>query len=98
MNKDRKIAPMKTKFIHSVILMLLLALTAHEAHAAVSHDVEACEVCIHVQTNDDMDVDSAQTYIELETALHIKCSGNINEVSQNTIQSADLIRGPPKFS
>ncbi|MCX7554713.1 hypothetical protein OS175_12555 [Marinicella sp. S1101] len=89
---------MNTKLIHSIIFALLLALTAHEAHSAVSHDVEACEVCIHVQSNDDAVPASAATYLSMETAIAIKCSGNFNAFIKPTTQHTDLIRGPPQHS
>lgn len=89
---------MNTNFIHCLIILLLLALSAHEAHAAVFHDIEACEVCIHVQSNNDLDIDSAQPYVEFDIALHIKCSGNFSEFISDSVQTAEFIRGPPTFS
>lgn len=89
---------MNTKLIHTIIFALLMSLTAHEAHSAVSHDVEACEVCIHIQSNDDALNTPANSYSEFETALPTKCSGNINALFNKRSYTADLIRGPPAHS
>ncbi len=96
--KGSKMRTMNTKLIHSVIFLLLLAMTAHEAHAAVSHDVEACEVCIHLQSNDDALADTSVAYLAYDIALHQKVVNHSSITANIALHSSDLIRGPPLYT
>lgn len=90
---------MNTRLIHVVVFLLLLSLTAHEMHAAVSHDAEeACEVCIHVQSNDDVLPAAEPHYLLLDVAYHVKIKSTTQTFQSNTSCAADPIRGPPQFS
>ncbi len=79
-------------------LMLLLSLTAHEVHASVIHDVETCDVCIHIQSNNDVLGDISPPYILLDLAFHLKIKAQQNPLKPTLQSTADYIRGPPTFS
>ncbi len=81
-----------------MILMLLLSLTAHEVHASVIHDVETCDVCIHIQSNDDGLGNLSPPYILLDVAFHLKIKAQQNPLKLTLQPAADYIRGPPTFS
>ena len=89
---------MKALTIHSVILLLLLSLTVHEVHMSVNHDIETCDVCIHIQSNNDAIVDTSQHYILLDVAFHLKIKAQYPHLKPSLQQTADFIRGPPAFS
>jgi hypothetical protein len=89
---------MNTKIIHITVLFLLISLTAHEVHAVVVHDAETCDVCIHIQSNNDALVDNPPQYIVLDLAFHLKFKAQITRFQSTLNSTADLIRGPPSFS
>ena len=92
------IMAMNTNHIHIVVVLLLLSLTVHEAHAATSHETEACEVCIHIQSNDDVLPVNSPQYILIDSAFHLKLKAQYLPLKNTIDYSADFIRGPPQFS
>ena len=90
-------ATMNTRFIHIMIVMLLLSLTAHEAHSAVIHDVETCEVCVQAQSNDDSTTGQQPQYLLFDDAL---IKNRVHQTVSNPVEqtAVDFIRGPPIFS
>ncbi len=89
---------MNTKIIHLVIAFILLSLTAHEVHTVVIHDVETCDVCIQIQSNDDGSDDASPQYIELDLAFHLKTKAENHTLKLLFQTTADYIRGPPTLS
>jgi hypothetical protein len=89
---------MNVSTIHSVILLLLLSLTVHEVHMSVNHDIETCDVCIHMQSNNDAIVDTSPQYVLLDAAFHLKIKAQYPHLKPSLQTTADLIRGPPAFS
>ncbi len=73
-------------------------MSVHVVHTSVMHDSESCEVCIHVQSNDDWSDERADHYLVFDAALHDRFSGD-NHSSVHAFQhNSDLIRGPPCFT
>ena len=89
---------MNASTIHSVILLLLLSLTVHEVHMSVNHEIDTCDVCIHIQSNNDAIVDTSPQYILLDVAFHLKIKASSPHLKPSSQQTADFIRGPPAFS
>ncbi len=89
---------MNSRLIHSVILMLLLSLTVHEAHSAVIHEFETCDVCIHIQSNDDSTLNYQSQYILLDVAFQIKIKAHTHDLIPTIQTTVEFIRGPPTFS
>lgn len=81
-----------------MIVMLLLSLTAHEVHSAVIHDVETCEVCVQVQSNDDSATGQQPQYVLFDDAFHIKTKAHLTILSPVEKIAVEFIRGPPIFS
>ncbi|MGJ8664442.1 MAG: hypothetical protein ACSHWU_12375 [Marinicella sp.] len=81
--------------IHIVLFVLLLSMTAHAAHATVVHETEKCEVCIHMQTNDDWMDEPVKHYLVHDTSLHQKYASEINHSVNFKVLPTDLIRGSP---
>lgn len=74
-----------------------MALFAHEAHAFVAHEGEACEICIHLQSNDDFI--ETESYQEV-TFIGFKNSEFIEHIADFLPQIhlvKDPIRGPPQI-
>lgn len=89
---------MNYKVIHGFLFILLLSLSAYMVHTSVVHDTETCEVCIHVQSNDDWLNEDSLHYLVFDTAQHAQFTAE-NHLAVHTLQNtADLIRGPPCFT
>jgi len=73
-------------------------MSAYVVHSSLAHDVEKCEVCIHVQSNDDWSDERSEIYLAFDIALHAQFNGDTLLSTNHTSPATDLIRGPPSFT
>jgi len=90
---------MNSKYIHGILFVFLVALTANMVHVISIHDNDVvCEICLHIQSNHDFDaVADSDTFIEpLPTAQHAQTWHSVF-ISRSVAQHA-AIRAPPILS
>lgn len=89
---------MKHKFIHGFLLFLLVALTANRVHVVATHqDDTLCEICLHIQSNDDVDTPT-ENFSSLEFIDPQQDIGSYQfGFKASTTPRHDAIRGSPTF-
>jgi hypothetical protein len=89
---------MNHKTIHTLLFLMLAALTANMVHVIQVHDQGVCDICLHLRSADDVDGPADnQTFIPSRLTFTPQISWR-SDFHSSLSNSLDSIRGPPLFS
>ncbi len=89
---------MTHKWLHTLVFVFALSISAHLAHEVTAHENAVCEVCLHGKSLED-----GLNELDANHGHRIHQSNQINQLwisafVDSTHQTSDPIRGPPQFS
>ncbi len=88
---------MNNRTIICFIVVLMVSMTSSLVHELTIHDTNVCDVCLHIQSNDDGDLNNGT----FSLVPVVESTSNVtiweNSVYQRTIVDGNSIRGPPYF-
>ena len=88
---------MNNRTLYSMLIVFLTALTVNMAHVVVEHERNVCEVCLHIQANDEMDV-AAEPDVNGVIQPHQSPFSPPALVHVSRTYSLQSIRAPPHFA
>ena len=88
---------MNNKTLCSLLFVFLTALTVNMAHVVLEHERDVCEICLHIQTNDEMDV-AAESDLSVIEQPHQTTFCSPSLIHDSHTESLDSIRAPPLFA
>ena len=89
---------MSPKTIHTLLFLILAALTANMVHVIQVHDQGICDICLHLRSSDDVDGPADnQTTIAASLSFSQPVLW-LSDFHSSLPNGHDSIRGPPLFS